>query len=148
LTPLIFLHGIGTGPGAWRRQADALAPSREVLTPNLVPAFGRGWAATLQEVTDLVAARGPVDLCGLSLGALAALHVAADRPHGVRRLAVCAGFATLPAGIRRGVRAMALAARFAPQRLLHRQLVDDLPEPHRSVARAEIGSLRPRRLAA
>jgi 3-oxoadipate enol-lactonase len=147
LAPLVFLHGIGTGPGAWAPQVEALGPDWDVLAPDLVPAYARGWSATVQEVSRLVGERPPVDLCGLSLGALAALAVASSQPEDVRRLAVCAGFARLPATLRLRVRAIALAARLAPKGLLHRQLVAELPEAFRSQALAEIAPLRPRRLS-
>ena len=118
-----------------------------MLVPDLVPVYKRGWAATVQEATRLVGERAPVDLCGLSLGALAALAAASSRPEDVRRLAVCAGFARLPPTVRLRVRAIALAARVVPKSLLHRQLVADLREPYRSRALAEIAPLGPRHLS-
>jgi 3-oxoadipate enol-lactonase len=147
LGPLLLLHGIGTGPGGWSPQAEALESRREVLVPDLVRAYRRGWREAVDAVSELVAARAPVDVCGLSLGALAALTVAASRPQDVRRLAVCAGFAELPRGVRARVRAIAVAARLVPTGFLHRQLVADLREPHRSRALAEIASLRPREIS-
>lgn len=145
MPPLVLLHGIGTGPAGWRPQVEALGGG--VLAPDLVPAYRRGWHAAVEETSALVAARAPVDVCGLSLGALLALTVAASRPQDVHRLVVCAGFAELPRGLRARVRAIALAARVVPRGLLHAQLVADLPEPHRSRALAEIGSLRPREIS-
>jgi 3-oxoadipate enol-lactonase len=147
LAPLILLHGLGTGPGAWAPQLEAFGQERQVLAPDLVPAYARGWAATVQEVSRLVSESAPVDLCGLSLGGLAALAVAASRPEDVRRLAVCAGFARLPAPLRVRIRAIAAVAAVMPSGLLHRQLVADLPEPHRSGALTEIERLRPRQLS-
>jgi pimeloyl-ACP methyl ester carboxylesterase len=147
LAPVVFLHGIGTGPSAWAPQVEALGKDREVLVPNLALVYMRGWAETMQEVHRLVAERAPVDLCGLSLGALAALAVASARPEDVRQLAVCAGFARLPTVLRLQVRAIALAAPLVPKRLAHRQLVAELPEPHRSRALAEIAAIRPGRLS-
>jgi pimeloyl-ACP methyl ester carboxylesterase len=147
LAPLVFLHGIGTGPSGWVPQEKALGLDWDVLAPDLVPAYARGWDAAVQEVRRLVAERAPVDVCGLSLGGLAALAVASSRPEDVRRLAVCAGFARLPAMLRLRVRAIAMTARLTPKGVLHRQLVAELPEPHRSRALAEIAPLGPRRLS-
>jgi 3-oxoadipate enol-lactonase len=147
LAPLVFLHGIGTGPGAWAPQVETLGTDREVLVPDLVPLYARGWAATVEEVIRLIDERSPVDLCGLSLGALAALAAASSRPEDVRRLAACAGFARLPAMVRLRVRAIALVARIVPKSLLHRQLVAELREPYRSRALAEIAPLEPRHLS-
>lgn len=126
---------------------EAFAGPRDVLAPDLVRAYGRGWRHALHEVGELVAANAPVDVCGLSLGALVGLTVAASRPHDVRRLVVCAGFAELPPRLRRRVRGIARAARIVPRLLLHRQLVAELREPHRSRALVEIGPLRPRELS-
>jgi pimeloyl-ACP methyl ester carboxylesterase len=123
LAPLVFLHGIGTGPGAWAPQVEALAAGRDVLAPDLVPAYSRGWEATLQELSDLLGAGTRVDLCGLSLGGLAALQVASTRPRDVGRLIVCAGFSRLPPRLRRRVRALGWAAGLMPRALLHRGLV-------------------------
>jgi pimeloyl-ACP methyl ester carboxylesterase len=80
-------------------------------------------------------------LCGLSLGALVALHVAQRVEVG--RLIVCAGFDRLPASLRRRTRGIALAARVVPRGVLHRQLVAELPKEHRAEALAEIEPLRP-----
>lgn len=92
---LVLLHGLGTGPEDWRPQMEAFGEEREVVAPRLRldPEFGieveseRLWEELQQ---------GKVDLCGLSLGALVALRMALDRPDRVRRLVLCAGFASLP----------------------------------------------------
>ena len=147
MAPLVFLHGMGTGPSAWAPQLEALGRDCEVLVPDLALLYARGLTATVQEVRRLIAERAPVDLCGLSLGALTALAIASARRGDVRRLALCAGFARLPRALRLQVRAIALAARVVPKSLAHRQLVADLPEPHRSRALAEIAALSPRRLS-
>lgn len=144
---LILLHGIGTGPSAWEPQIEALSGDREVLAPDLVPAYRRGLDAAVEEVHRIASTYRPVALCGLSLGALVALRVAAERFEEEDTLVVCAGFDKLPPGIRRRVRGLAAISRFMPQRFLHRQLVSELPEPHRSRALDEIAPLRPRELS-
>jgi pimeloyl-ACP methyl ester carboxylesterase len=147
VTALILLHGIGTGPGAWAPQVEALSGGREVLAPDLVPAYRRGLEAAAEEVLRLTAAHRAVQLCGLSLGGLVALRVAAERFDENDRLVVCAAFDRLPRGIRRRIRGLAAATRFVPQGFLHRQLVAELPEAHRARALDEIAPLRPRELS-
>ena len=140
LLTLVLLHGIGTGPGAWQPQLDALP---DVSAPDLVPAYRRGFGAAVDEVTGLVPAGA--DVCGLSLGGLVALRVAQRVALG--RLIVCAGFDRLPGGLRWRTRALAVAARVMPRGFLQRQLVAELNEPHRARASEEIAALRPAELA-
>lgn len=137
LLTLVLLHGLGTGPGAWKPQLEALDDS--ALAPDLVPAYRRGLEAAVDEVAGLV--RAGDEVCGLSLGGLVALRVA-ERVD-VGRLIVCAAFHRLPASLRRRTRGLALAARVLPRGFLHRQLVAELPEPYRETALQEIASLRP-----
>jgi 3-oxoadipate enol-lactonase len=96
---LVLLHGMGTGPEAWRAQVEAFSPSRPVLAPavRLTSDFSiASEAARLWQLTDST----PVDLCGLSLGALIALRAALDESQRVRRLVLCAGFSSLPLPLR------------------------------------------------
>ena len=103
--PLVFLHGIGTGPEAWQPQVERFSHEREVLTPR-VPLDLAQAAAELDElVTE------PSDLCGLSWGGLVALRYALAHPDRVRTLTVCAGLAYLPAPLRALQYIFALAAR-------------------------------------
>ena len=92
---LVLLHGLGTGPEAWQPQLDELGADRAVVAPRLHLDGGftieREAARLLRELPP-----EPLDLCGLSLGALVGLRMALDDPERVRRLAVCAGFASLP----------------------------------------------------
>jgi pimeloyl-ACP methyl ester carboxylesterase len=144
---LILLHGIGTGPSAWEPQIQALSGDREVLAPDLVPAYRRGLEAAVGEVMGLASAHRPVELCGLSLGGLVALRVAEARRDESDRLVVCAAFDRLPPRIRRRVRGLAVAARFLPRGFLQRRLVAELPEAHRGRALEEIAPFRPRELS-
>lgn len=82
--PLVFLHGIGTGPEAWRPQVEAFGSSREVLTPAVAPSLER--ASFELDALGLACA----DLCGLSWGSLVALWYAIDRPDRVSRLVLAA----------------------------------------------------------
>jgi 3-oxoadipate enol-lactonase len=92
---LVLLHGMGTGPEAWQPQVDALGPDCTVLAPPL--RLDRGFTIE-REAERLLRELPPerLDLCGLSLGALVALRMALDEPERVRRLVLCAGFASLP----------------------------------------------------
>jgi 3-oxoadipate enol-lactonase len=144
---LILLHGIGTGPSGWDPQVRALSGEREVLAPDLVPAYRSGVEAAVEEVARLASAHRSVELCGLSLGGLVALRVAAERADEGDSLVVCGAFARLPTAVRRGARALAAVARFTPKGILHRQLVAALPEAHRARALEEITPLRPRELS-
>jgi 3-oxoadipate enol-lactonase len=92
---LVLLHGLGTGPEAWRPQLDALGPERTVLAPRL--RLDGGFTIEREAARLLVELPAePLDLCGLSLGALLALRMTLDEPERVRRLVLCAGFASLP----------------------------------------------------
>ena len=88
--PLVFLHGLGTGPEAWEPQRAHFAASRTVIAPRI-----REIADAAPAIDAVIAATGTADVCGLSLGGLAALQYAATH-EGVRRLIVCAAFSHLP----------------------------------------------------
>ena len=147
MSALILLHGIGTGAGAWEPQIQAFSADREVLAPDLVPAYRKGLEAAVEEVRRIASTYRPVTLCGLSLGALVALRVAAERFEEEDRLVLCAAFDRLPPRIRRRVRGLAVVSRFTPQAFLHRQFVSELPEPYRARALDEIAPLRPWQLS-
>jgi 3-oxoadipate enol-lactonase len=92
---LVFLHGLGTGPEAWEPQLAALGSGRQAIAPRLLLDGG----FTIEREADRILRElltEPLDLCGLSLGALVALRMALDEPDRVRRLVLCAGFASLP----------------------------------------------------
>ena len=112
---LALLHGLGTGPEAWRPQLDELGPERTVLAPQLQLDGGfsveREAGGLLRDLPP-----EPLDLCGLSLGALVALRMALDDPARVRRLAVCAGFASLPLRFRLLQGAVGTIAALVPAR--------------------------------
>jgi 3-oxoadipate enol-lactonase len=113
---LVLLHGLGTGPEAWQPQVDELGPERTVLAPRLQLDGGftieREAGRLLRDLPP-----EPLDLCGLSLGALVALRMALDDPGRIRRLAVCAGFASLPLRFRLLQGAVGTIAAVAPVRV-------------------------------
>jgi pimeloyl-ACP methyl ester carboxylesterase len=118
---LVLLHGMGTGPGAWGPQVEAFSPSRRVLSPHLQ--LDRGFSIESEAVRFWqLADSTPVDLCGLSLGALVALRAALDEPGRVRRLALCAGFAALSLPLRALQATLGAALGVVPARVLKRQV--------------------------
>jgi pimeloyl-ACP methyl ester carboxylesterase len=135
--PVVFLHGLGTGPLGWRPQLDDLGRDRAIAAPRLPLELGRAAAVLADEVTR---AGGLVDLCGLSFGGLVALRYAAEHPSRVRRLVVTAAFARLPAPLRAAQLVLASAARVASHERLVRGVTAELPEPHRSAARQELAT--------
>lgn len=112
---LVFLHGLGTGPEAWDPQVAVLGSARETIAPRL----GLDGGFTIEREADRVLLElptEPLDLCGLSLGALVALQIAVERPERVRRLVLCAGFASLPLRFRALQAAVGTIAALLPAR--------------------------------
>jgi len=138
--PLVLLHGLGTGPIGWKPQVDEFSPSRTVLTPALQLGPGFDLGAEAGRILDDVHEE-KVDLCGLSLGALVALRTAVDAPGRIRRLAVSAGFASLPRRLALLQLALGGATRLLPARVLSNQLCAGVPEPHRETAKLETAQL-------
>jgi pimeloyl-ACP methyl ester carboxylesterase len=114
---LVLLHGLGTGPEAWQPQLDALGPERTVLAPALRLDGGFSIEREAERLLRDLPPE-PLDLCGLSLGALVALRMALDLPERVRRLVLSAGFASLPLRFRLLQGAVGSVASLAPARTL------------------------------
>ena len=97
----IFLHGLGQGPDAWAAVLGRLAGSAAAAAPDLAEWLRSGdgtYASLLRAVSDACrSASGPVDLCGLSLGAVLALHHTAMFPQSVRSLVLIAPQVQVPA---------------------------------------------------
>jgi pimeloyl-ACP methyl ester carboxylesterase len=112
---LVLIHGMGTGPEAWQPQLDALGSERTVVAPKL--SLDGGFTIEREaERLLLELPAEPLDLCGLSLGALLALRMTLDEPERVRRLVLCAGFASLPLRFRLLQGAVGTIAGLAPER--------------------------------
>ncbi len=139
--PLVLLHGLGTGPSGWQPQVDAFSPSRTVITPALRLDAGFGFGVEARRVLAGVAPGTEIDVCGLSLGALVALRAAVDEPERIRRLALSAGFASLPRLHTLLQLALGNATRLLPAHVLRGQLVAGIPEAHRETARLETADL-------
>ena len=92
---VVLLHGVGIDAAMWQPQLDGLADALELYAPNL-PGFGAEETRVppIREAADLLAAdlesRGfeSVHLCGLSLGGMVAIALAARHPALVRGLVV------------------------------------------------------------
>ncbi|GAA2371159.1 alpha/beta fold hydrolase [Nonomuraea africana] len=100
---LIMLHGTQAGAEAsWGHVVGSFGDSRTVITPDL-SGSGRttdgGAPLSVEGLTDQVvavarvAAPGPVDLVGASLGAVVAAATAAHHPELIRSLVLIAGWA-------------------------------------------------------
>jgi 3-oxoadipate enol-lactonase len=139
--PLLLLHGLGTGPSGWQPQVDAFSPSRTVVTPALRLDTGFDFGTEARRVLADLAPGSKIDLCGLSLGALVALRAAVDEPQRIRRLALAAGFASLPRPHALLQLALGNATRLMPAHVLRGQLLAGVPEAHRETARLETAEL-------
>lgn len=95
-TPVLFLHGLGETPQAWNGVINEFE-SIDALTPTVFDQpSGTPWS--LHERTDVLAAslNDPVDVVGLSLGAVMGLDLAIRHPRMVRSLFLSAPQARPP----------------------------------------------------
>ena len=91
--PYLFLHGLGQGPESWGPAVDHLFPSSPVgtvLTPRLSD-FLIGQEAAYQNLYQALCQYchflpRPLHICGLSLGAVLALHYTIEHTDEVRSL--------------------------------------------------------------
>lgn len=98
--PRVYIHGLGQTPDSWEKVAAQLDTPAESICPSL-PEILREREATYDnlyaafaDICDKV--RGPLDLCGLSLGGVLALNYAVDHPQNVRSLALIAAQYQMP----------------------------------------------------
>lgn len=97
--PAVFVHGLGQTPDSWTETLAHL-PVEAPRRPDL-PGLMRGRACVYGDLYRAFAAfcreqGGPQDLCGLSLGAVLALHYAVENPGGVRSLVLIGGQYRMP----------------------------------------------------
>lgn len=102
----VLVHGLGQTAASWQAVKARLRPGRECLCLEL-PALMAGRPATYQGLYEAFAAacgraEGGMDLCGLSLGAVLALHYAAEYPGRVRSLALIGAQYRMPGWLMRG----------------------------------------------
>ncbi len=156
-TPIIFLHGMGTGPSAWQPQLDDLSQRYYVLAPFL-PGYGEeagafSFETVREQISRLIERKvnAPVHLCGLSLGALVALDFVNVYPEQIRTITLSAGFVKLTDEAREQQRQSAHYVRsFDSQAFAEKvlsQLTRDVPSAFKSQALQEIASLSPTTLA-
>jgi 3-oxoadipate enol-lactonase len=138
--PLVLLHGLGTGPSGWKPQVEAFSPSRAVITPALRLDPGFDFSSEAGRLLDDLEEE-KIDLGGLSLGALVALRMAVEAPERVHRLAVSAGYASLPGLLALLQLALGGATRLMPERALRNQLCAGIAEPYRETAKVETAQL-------
>ena len=110
----IFLHGLGQTPESWnavisRFGADSVCPDLFAPLENDVsfPALYASLSEFLDSQTE------PFDLCGLSLGAVAALKYAVENPGKVRKLALIAAQYKTPRAL---IALQNLMFRFMPEK--------------------------------
>ena len=113
---LVLLHGLGQTPASWDGVLAAMDPGARACCPDL-PALLRGREAVYPVLyqalsTQLETLPGPLDLGGLSLGAVLAHHYALDHPDRVRALALAAPQIAMP---RRLLAVQDLVFRLLPQ---------------------------------
>lgn len=150
---LVLLHGMGTGPGAWLPQIDALGQEFDVKAPAL-PGYGPEpgpftFQGAVESIAPLLATGGHArtSVCGLSLGALVALELARSHPTAIDRLVLSAGFVSIPEEHQAAAQVSAQAIKGLDAQAFTEQvlngLVRDVPEPYREQALEEIGGLTP-----
>lgn len=96
----IFLHGLGQTPASWEKVLDKMGTREESLCPDLAamcqeertayPDLYQGLCRVCSQT------EGPVNLCGLSLGGVLALHYAIDHPEKVNSLVLIAAQYKMP----------------------------------------------------
>lgn len=99
----VFLHGLGQQASSWDQVISALGEGADARRPSLLDlsdgqrmdyeAVYRGFCRYCQGL------QGPLDLCGLSLGAVLALQYALDHPQRTRSLVLIAGQYKVPRGL-------------------------------------------------
>lgn len=96
---VVFIHGLGDSPDAWSHQIASLPQGFSgiaVSIPGLTaeaPSTGFSLDVAAADVLSHLDRHGidSAHLCGLSLGAMIAFRIAADRPDRVRSLSMAAG---------------------------------------------------------
>lgn len=96
---VVFLHGLGEGPGVWDAQRAALPSGFEGVAVDVFDGAGSGVASAFSlegaatQVVNQLDRLGieQAHVCGLSLGAMIALQLALDHPERVRSLVLAAG---------------------------------------------------------
>ena len=119
MTQDIFLHGLGQKPESWRETIACLDRPGPAACPDLAGFADKG-AVTFERLYQgfadyTMSAEGPLNLCGLSLGAIIALRYAIERPERVQSLILIGGRDEMPRGL---LRLQNVLFRLLPERLV------------------------------
>lgn len=96
--PILYLHGLGQTPASWSKTLAHLPQTHVTVCPNLT-SYLTGEPATYDALYrafcgDCEDIEKPFSICGLSLGAVVALHYAIDHPENVSAMVLaCPQFA-------------------------------------------------------
>ncbi len=98
---MIFIHGLGQSPSAWKQtisllEAEATCPDLSGFLPEQQPTYQEMYQNFVKYCSSF---SGKLDLCGLSLGAVLALHYACSYPERVNSLILIAGQYKMPKGL-------------------------------------------------
>lgn len=89
----VFIHGLGQSAAAWEQTISCLNEQEMALCPEIRSFLSGGGGYTevyraFSQYCDVIAE--PLDLCGISLGAVLALHYAIEHPSSVTSLVLIA----------------------------------------------------------
>ncbi len=94
--PILYLHGLGQTPAAWSKTLAHLPQTHATLCPNLTSFLTLSGEPATYDNLYRAFCRGcediekPFSLCGLSLGAVVALHYAIEHPDNVSAMVLAA----------------------------------------------------------
>ncbi len=99
----IYLHGLGQTSASWEKTITRLKSAEGSVCPDLADMI-QGQEATYQNLYAACSKffdnfDGAIDLCGLSLGGVLALHYAIDHPEKVNSLVLIAAQYKMPKGL-------------------------------------------------
>ncbi len=94
---LIMLHGLGQSAAAWNKTTELLAENISPVCPELTALAKGDYNKLYKAFCEYCGSfDAPIDLCGLSLGAVLALNYAADFPENVQSLILIGGQYKVP----------------------------------------------------
>jgi pimeloyl-ACP methyl ester carboxylesterase len=114
----ILLHGLGQTAASWEKTISHMDKGLEIICPNL-SAFLHGKEKSYINLYHSFAeyCKGlpePLNLCGLSLGGIIALHYGIENPNKVNSLVLIGTQFTMPKGL---LQLQNIIFRFLPRRL-------------------------------
>lgn len=145
-TPLLFLHGVGSDARAWERQLERFGSERRCIAIDY-PGYGESdFIAGATRQTFAEAALAVLDamgearahVCGLSLGGVVAIAMAAAAPERIRSLVLADTFALHPEGAAILQRSLAGAAELGMRGLADARADALLAQPADPHVRGEV----------